>query len=425
MSAISDHDGRPNPRPAALVPAVRDLVARFAGLWNEGGGGRPDLGPTFTTRERSPREKAFSRFVDVIRDEAERLPSTPEDREACQKRIFGAFDRFAREGLGWQDRHLDSLLGGGFDRGAADFVRMARAFDPALGFEDIFQACRNVWVANGLQKLLGLPVQLTPSIFAYSLLYPYTDNYLDDPSATEETKQAFNGRLRSRLEGRDVAPANPREKTIFDLIAMIESDRPRSRYPQAFECLIAIHEAQAKSLRLLGTGHPPAEPDILGIVLEKGGTSVLADGCLVAGSLKPGQVEFLFGFGAFLQLMDDAEDVLEDRRAGLWTVFSRAAGREPLDGLADRALSFGGRVLAGLDRFSVPGSEPLQELIRWSLPWGLIVSAGRFRRLYRRPYLKELEGHSPFRFSFYNRQRRRLERRRAGLERLFESLASS
>ena len=423
MATPNDLDRRREPRPRALAPAVPELVARFTALWNEAGDGRPDLGPSFTRRDRRPREAALARFVDAIRGEAERPPLSPEDRDACRKRIFGDFERFARAGLGWQDRHIETLLGGGFEQGAADFVRMAGEHDPALASADVFQACRNVWVANGVQRLLGLPVRLTPSVFAYSLLYPYTDNYLDDPAANEETKRAFNERLRSRLEGKDAMPANPREKAIFDLVAMIEGEHDRTLFPQVFDSLVAIHEAQVKSLRLIAAGGPPAESDIIGIILEKGGTSVLADGCLVAGTLSPDQVEFLFGFGAFLQVMDDLEDVIEDRRAGLWTAFSRQAALGPLDDVTDRALRFGGGVLSGLDRFSAPGSEPLRELIRSSLPGGLISTAGRFGKLYRRSYLKDLERHSPFRFSFYNRQRRRLERRRAAFARLFESLA--
>ena len=410
-------------RPSGLVPAVPQLVVRFAAVWDEAGGGSLGLGPEFTTRRRRPREKALSLFVDAVRDEAERLPATAEEREACRKRVFGAFESFARCGLDWEDRHIESLLGGGFDRAAAEFVRLAREFDPGLGSGDVFQACRNVWVANGLQVLLGLPVRLTPSVFAYSLLYPYADNYLDDPSTGEGDKQAFNTRLRSRLEGREAAAANPREKTIFDLVARIEGDWDRSLFPQVFESLLAIHEAQEKSLKLLRGESAPAAQDALGIALEKGGTSVLADGCLVAGSLTPQHVEFLFGFGAFLQLMDDLEDVQEDKRAGLWTMFSSAAGREPLDGVTERTLRFGRRVLDGLDTFTAPGAAPLKEVIRSSLPWGLISTAGRFRRLYRRSTIRDLERHSPFRFSIYNRERRRLERRRAALARLFESLS--
>ena len=35
--------------------------------------------------------------------------------------------------------------------------------------------------------LLGLPVEVTPAVFAYSMLYPYTDNYLDDPAIPRTT----------------------------------------------------------------------------------------------------------------------------------------------------------------------------------------------------------------------------------------------
>ncbi len=412
-------------RPPSLVPGIPELVAGFTALWGEGGDGRPDLGRTFTRRERSGKERALARFVDALRSETKRPPMSAPDREATQKRIFGVFDHFARQALDWQDRHIDILIGGGFDRGSTEFVRMAREFTPGTSSGDVFQACRNVWVANGLQRLLGLPVRLTPAIFAYSMLYPLTDNYLDDPAATDETKQAFNSRLRSRLGGHDVTPANPRERTIFDLVSMIEGDFPRAGHPQVFESLIAIHEAQTKSLRLLRSEGLRTEGEIASIGLEKGGASVLADGCLVSGFLAPGQVEFLFGFGAYLQLMDDLEDVIEDGNAGLRTVFSRSAGREPLDAVTDRLFRFGAKVLKRLDGFGVPDAEPLRELVRSSLSQGVVTTAGRFKRLYTRSYLKALEAHSPFRFSFNNRQRRRLERRRAALTRLFESFAKA
>jgi hypothetical protein len=73
----------------------------------------------------------------------------------------------------------------------------------------------------------------------------------------------------------------------------------------------------------------------------------------------------------------------------------------------------------------VPDAEPLRELVRSSLSQGVVSTAGRFGRLYSRSYLKALEAHSPFRFSFNNRQRRKLQRRRAAFARLFESLSMS
>ena len=74
------------------------------------------------------------------------------------------------------------LIQGGFSKEAREFSRMAREFDPAVSAADVLQANRNVWTMNGAQRLLGLPVQVTPSVSAYSLLHPYTDNYVDDPS---------------------------------------------------------------------------------------------------------------------------------------------------------------------------------------------------------------------------------------------------
>jgi hypothetical protein len=360
-----------------------------------------------------------------VRSETNRPPFTQAEREAARKRIFSAFGRFARTGLDWEERHLDLLLAGGFDHTATEFLRLSREFDPGVSAVDIFQACRNVWTANGLQRMLGLPVRLTPGIFAYSLLYPYTDNYLDDPESPEETKQGFAGRLRSRLEGQAVAPANAGEKAIFRLVSMIDGQYERSRYPQVFESLLAIHQAQVKSLRLLRSKGRPSEAEVLEIVLEKGGASVLADGCLVAGILTPSQVEFLFGFGAFLQLMDDLEDVQQDKHAGLLTVFSQTAGRRPLDEVTDRTFAFGQEILTRLDGFGTADSGPLKELIRSVLIQGIVLSAGRAGRFYSRAYLRELEAHSPFRFSFYNLQRRKLLRRRASLARLFEAFASS
>jgi hypothetical protein len=304
-----------------------------------------------------------------------------------------------------------------------DFVGMTRRFDALAGAEDTFQAIRNALVMNGLQLLLGLPVQLTPAVFAYSMLYPYSDNYLDDATVSADTKLAFNERFGRRLEGRDVAPANAHERAIFDLVAMIEGQFERSRYPQVFESLLAIHRAQVKSMRLLRRGASPYDVDVLGISLEKGGASVLADGYLIAGALTPAQAAFMFGFGAFLQLGDDLQDVGQDTESGQLTLFSQTAGRWPLDALTNRTLAFGARVLEGMDAFDAPGCEPLKELIRYSAVQLVIGAAGSAKRFYSRSYLEQIETHSPFRFASEGRQMQKLTRQRAGLTRLYEAFA--
>lgn len=350
---------------------------------------------------------------------------TQDAAREVRERLVAAGSRLARTALGWEERHLAVILSGGFERPGIEFGRAARSFGPGLGANDILQATRNVWVANGLQRLFGLPVRLTPAITAYSLLYPHTDNYLDDPAVSREAKKEFNGRLKARLEGQDVTPANTGEKAVFDLVAMIEGEYERTSHPRVFESLSEIHRAQVESLALLHPEGSPYEADVLGISLDKGGTSVLADAFIVAGSLDPSRIEFAYGLGAFLQLMDDLEDVFEDLKAGRMTVFSQTSKGWLLDGVTGRVLRFGERVLEPLGGVAVPGTEAIQDLVRSVTRMGIVDCAGRAGRLYSNDYLGRLEARSPFRFAFAIKQRKKLARQGAAIRGLFQAMSGS
>jgi hypothetical protein len=232
----------------------------------------------------------------------------PEQQAMCA-RIRLAFRNVARLALGADEHALDTLLGNGFLEATAAFARMARRFDPAITSDAIYQAARNVWTANFLQLLLGMSVHVTPAIFAYSMLYPYSDNYLDDPAISNATKLDFNERFRRRLAGAPIARRDRREQIIFDLVGMIECEFDRAHYPQVFASLLAIHRAQSKSLQQLCGNQAPHHIDVMAISFEKGGTSVLADGYLVAGALTAAQRDWIFGFGVLTQLLDDLEDL--------------------------------------------------------------------------------------------------------------------
>ncbi len=413
-----------NPESNALSKIVTGLRRDLTDIWMECGIGEPPAGREYSSREQAANGKALAGFVDLLKTEARRPPASPEAAGAVRERLAAAGSGLARTALGWEERHLAVILESGFEGPAAEFAKTARSLGPSLSSEDIFQAARNVWVANGLQKLLGLPVRLTPAITAYSLLYPHTDNYLDDPAVSREAKREFNGRLKARLEGRTVEPANPAEKAIFDLVAVIEGEFERMSRPQVFESLTEIHRAQVESLALLRPGASPFEADVLGISLDKGGTSVLADAFLVAGDLEPARIGFAYGLGAFLQLMDDLEDVFEDIKAGRMTVFSQTAKGWFLDELTDHVLRFGERVLAPLDNFAVPGTEPLRDLVRSITGMGIVDCAGRARKLYSRDYIARLEARSPFRFAFVIKQRRKLAKQRAAVGRLFQAMSA-
>ncbi|MGB0385644.1 MAG: hypothetical protein ACPGWR_12555 [Ardenticatenaceae bacterium] len=404
---------------ASVPQLVPTFLQKFITLWSESDSGRPLLTPNYTIREQVAQEAHLKQFVDTVTSELTRHSRTKSGRQAMQERILAAFGIFAKSGLGFEERQLALLLSHGFIQVASEFAQMARRFDPLVSDSDIFQASRNAWVMNGLQLLLGLPVTLTPAIFAYSMLYPYTDNYLDDPTISVDRKSAFNERFALRLAGEQITATNSHEQKTYDLVGMIEGQFERSHYPQVFESLLEIHRAQNKSLRLL---HHPDETNVLEIGFEKGGTSVLADGYLVAGSLTEAQAEFIFGYGVLLQLADDLRDVPQDRQDGILTIYSQTAAHSPLDALANRTFHFGAKVLENVDCFDASELKPTQELIQRSIVLLLLDAIAATHPLYSPPYLREIEIFSPFRFSILRKQRQKLVLQNFMLKSMYNSI---
>lgn len=411
------------PARVAVSDSARRLRREYLDLWWALPDDLPSLGAVHAPSEQAANVRLLDGFLAAVSREVERLPTTPEERVAAQGRLFAAFETLARGALGFQECHVHAVLSEGFTHMGVAFSQAARRLDPVISGADIYQATRNAWTMAALQEMLGLPVTLTPAVFAYSMLYPYTDNYLDDPAIPAGEKRAFGERFARRLAGEDIAPANAHEAAIYRLVRMIERQYAREAFPAVFESLLAIHRAQTESVRLMRRNASPYEVDVLGIALDKGGTSVLADGYLVAGDLTEEQARFLYGYGAFLQLVDDLQDVEQDRAAGLQTIFSQTARRWPLDAVTSRTLRFGEWVLADLGCFPAGEGEALKELLARSVVQILVQAAGTHRRLYTRPYIEALEPHVPFRFRDLDQRRGSLARRRPALMRLVEAMA--
>lgn len=395
---------------------MTELLECSLALWRDCPSTPPAFDHAFTAAQQAEREERMDGFLKALEGELRRAPATRAERQAMHERLTAAFAAFGREALNLDDRHLQILLAGGFSSIGTEMARMARGFDAKVSVADIFQASRNAWTACGLQVLFGGRMCLSPSIFAYSMLYPYTDNYLDDPATPGEIKRGFNRRFRCRLEGQGIEPVGAHERIIWRLVETIESQYAREQYPQVYEGLLLIQAAQEKSLRLSREG-----VDVLPLSFEKGGASVLADGYLAAGTLTQEQERFVFNWGVFLQLADDLQDVQEDRRDGVRTIFSEAAGREPLDGLTNRLMQFGGRVMMQMHDLAGVECLPLRQLIARSCLSFLVRSAGEAGEFYTPAYVAEIERLSPFRFAFLNDRRRRFARHSGMLGKLFEA----
>ena len=400
---------------------MTELLQSALALWRQCPATLPPFDHRFTPDEQSRREGLMDGFLSTLESELQRPPFTRADRQAMHERLTSAFAEFGRTALNLEERHLQMLFAGGFSTIGTSMAREARRFDPSVTVADIFQASRNAWTACGLQVLFGGAMWLSPSIFAYSMLYPYTDNYLDDPEVSPQIKHGFNHRFRLRLQGADVAPEGRHEAMIWRLVERIESQYSREGFPGVYQSLLAIQGAQEKSLQLLRKPRHHDGVDVVALSFEKGGASVLADGFLAAGSLTPERTAFAYNWGIFLQLADDLQDVRDDSRDGVRTIFSEAAGREPLDALTNRLMQFGGRVMMAMH--DLPGVDclPLRQLITRSCLSFLVRSAGETADLYTADYVSGIESLSPFRFAYLNERRRRFERHSGKLARLFEA----
>ena len=385
---------------------VNQQVARTIGLWQESAGDSLRLDPQYSLRDHEAREIAYDAEARAVEWEARGSMRDGGDREAAQERVVACFARFARQALDLEPEAVD-LLTADFMPAGIDFARRARQFDRNLSRSDTLQACRNAWTACGLQPLMNRSSHVSPSILAYSLLYPYTDNYLDAPDVPTADKVTFCHRFRTRLRGAAAPSRNQREDAVWALVAMIEAEYPRNKFPQVYDCLLAIHHAQEASIAQLRSAEPVSDARLLELSFAKGGTSVLADAVLARGSMTVAEAEFAFSWGALLQLGDDLQDVQDDLARGSTTLFTRAVMRgEPLDALVVQLLGLCHRVAGRMEE--LPGPEPLKGLLRMSWRSLILAAVAEAYAFFPPEFLTAAERCSPFRFGFQRARRSQL-----------------
>ncbi len=375
-------------------------------IWHATSSGSPDLGPGFSTKERLHKEEE----IDLLMDQTDRSIRDVKNASAeVRQRLVAVRGRVQKSMI--QLLHgfecvIDDEMERSFSRAMDDFIRQAYDFDQEISRDDVYQASRNVLIMNTVQMHLGMEVAVTPSVFAYSMIYPYTDNYLDAADISGKDKLDANRRLRLRLAGIKQPAHDAREEKIDALVDMVEKEFDRGRYPLVYESLQAIHAAQCRSVSQQGTERLLPEKDLLAISIEKGGTSVLADGYLVAGELADEDASFLFRFGVLLQLIDDLQDLEEDASRTHFTLAGVAARNGCAEAFTNRLFSF---------RLGVLGPSPvhqqrLRRLIDRSCRLLLFESVAAHSEYYGAEYRSNLEEHSPVRLCYLRSMKKRLER---------------
>lgn len=295
---------------------------------------------TYSYEEKIKNEQEINKIIDTVLDKLKLWPNKSIyslDLEKDRKAWAVDFNNFVSESIsnisldeGFAIKHFIS-------KGIMDITKSFISDslkNEDLNFNDIGQAIRNAWIMNILQFMLDIKVEYTPSIFGYSMLYPYTDNLIDSDITFEE-KENFNKKFSKRLQDHDVSSSNKLEAEIYHMVELIESQFDREIFPEVYESLLLIHTSQINSLKQQITSCP-FEKDIVDISFKKGGSSVLADGFLVKGKLTENEVRFTLGFGIILQLCDDIQDVQSDIDSKSATIFSLSANGHKLDVLVNK-----------------------------------------------------------------------------------------
>jgi hypothetical protein len=392
---------------------VNQYISHFTEIWEK----CPEslfVCRRYSPAEQSERESEFNRIQAKMKSMQPRKKRDAVNEAKAAGIFFPLFRSFMENVFDFEPEQLDIILSGSFKNVSRDFFYRAKEFGPELTAENLYQGLRNVWIMNGLQLKMDLPVEITPSVFAYSMIYPYSDNLLDDPVISENEKKAFSVRFNRRLHGEMVEPLGHTEKQLFLLVEMIESQYPRIQFPNVYESLYAIQRGQTRSLSLINCNGMP-EAEIREICFEKGGASVLADGYLVAGRLTQIQEQALFGYGIYLQLLDDVQDAREDAEASTKTLFSGMSGICCLDSMLNRTIHFGRIALQEMSCFGSDKSETMLRLMNRSIETMAVESAGLNPGSWSEEYLAALEEYSPMRFEFLRQKKSQSKSQRLSL----------
>lgn len=359
----------------------------------------PVLGKVVSFKEKRIRESHMNKFLNDLFSHLKQCPENENQQVDWRNTLWCMIKTFGHDS-GFTEDEISSDFSESLPIITHKFICNVKEFNNNISLDKMVQALRNVWIMNILQVLFNLKVEYTPSVFAYSMLYPYTDNYLDNTEISFKDKKSINERFKLRLEGEKIESSNSYEEALYNLVSLIEEQYPRACYKELYESLLCIHEAQVNSLNQHNTITSPYERDILGISIEKGGTSVLADAYLVNGELSEDQADFVFAYGVLLQFCDDLQDAKEDLTNGNMTIFSQTSEKWILDNITNALFDFSNKLVDLDEGFTSDKSCKIKEFLKKNLIFLILEAISQNYNLYSKEYIKNIEKYYPFRMSY-------------------------
>lgn len=328
-----------------------------------------------------------------------------------------------------------------FERETKSFIRQARDFDQTLTIAQIWQALRNYLIYSMIVEMQGEEQKVKAPIFSYSLLYPYTDNFIDDASNGQQEKEHYNKLIADKIMGKEAVPENELEKKTCKLLEKLLAyyDMPEKQQQKSMvqKSLLLLLEAQNNSIGQQGkrnfsetrrentphkkvekkekqTGKIPEAVDestdlltsdeILQISVYKGSTSVLADYLFSTKDWKEDEMDFYLKFGFLLQLVDDLQDMKEDLLEGSKTLMNEAWKNGKLEQQVNRLLWFTHRVIEGFE----PRMNRLKPFVLRHCVGVSLMAVGMNQDVFSKEYINQIEPYLPVSLSYLKKLRKKL-----------------
>lgn len=286
------------------------------------------------------------------------------------------------------------------------FFKAATSFDETMSMEEIGQAARNYLVYDIFTQIHNLPPVVTPAIFGYSMLYPYTDNYIDDPQYSADEKNDYNRMIAGHIKGDNVKTRCIHDiktcELIDDVIHFYENEDQTDIRHGLFYMLDAqkLSLTQTKSALKKDLN----EDEIFKISSYKGGISVLIDRFYVSTNMSEADFLFYLCYGFFLQLADDLQDITEDYKLERQTLFTFEKNENRVQIILNKLFHF---LQTIMDAYTINNFE-LKEFIQKNCFYLLLFSTFGSEENFSKDYLSKLEQYLPVSISFVEKLKEEL-----------------
>lgn len=309
--------------------------------WQKADDSFPDFLPNITQEIRATNDEYVTEIAKSFQEQLKDLPRYNFGRRKWKKKTMPLINEVLyQEDLIGLHKVMDQTSIDEFTAEIFQFLRHVRSFSPELKLYDIGQALRNYIVYVCFKKMHKVNSGFSMAAFGYSMLYPFTDNFIDNKNCTATEKQEYNQLIRNKIQGSPINPRTKHQRKTCELLQAIENDYPREESTGVYKLLLYMLEAQEISIKQQNKELPLTKEERLHISVYKGGFSVLIDRFFVHKEITEADFLFYLAFGYFLQLADDLQDVKEDSELGYSTLFTLDLHSSSMEALVNKMLHY-------------------------------------------------------------------------------------